>query len=65
MRQEVVPVNQQLNTLLQQQIAKNREIISSLFKTVIFCGRNNTGNNIPLRAQMHPRRMRMADILQD
>ena len=28
-------------TLLQQQIAKNRNIMSSLFKTVLFCGRNN------------------------
>ncbi|XP_020901251.1 52 kDa repressor of the inhibitor of the protein kinase [Exaiptasia diaphana] len=41
MRQEAVPIDQQLDTLLQQQIAKNREILSSLFKTVIFCGRNN------------------------
>lgn len=47
MRQEAVPIDQQLDTLLQQQIAKNREILSSLFKTVIFCGRNN----IPLRGR--------------
>jgi len=47
MRQEVVPIDQQLNTLRQQQIAKNREIISSILKTIIFCGRNN----IPLRGR--------------
>ena len=41
MRNETVPVDQQLNTVLRQQIAKNREIMSSLFKTIIFCGRNN------------------------
>ena len=41
MSQEEVPIDQQLDNLLQQQIAKNREIMSSLFKTVIFCGRNN------------------------
>ena len=41
MKQEVVPVDQQLNTILQQQIAKNRTIMASLFKTVLFCGRNN------------------------
>ena len=42
MKQEVVPVDQQLNTILQQQIAKNRTIMASLFKTVLFCGRNNS-----------------------
>lgn len=47
MREEVVPIDQQLNSLLQQQIARNREIISSLFNTIIFCGRNN----IALRGQ--------------
>ena len=41
MKQEVVPVDQQLNIILQQQIAKNRIIMASLFKTVLFCGRNN------------------------
>lgn len=41
MKQEVVPVDQQLNTILQQQIAKNRTIMASLFKTVLFCQRNN------------------------
>ena len=41
MKQEVVPVDHQLNTIQQQQIAKNRTIMASLFKTVLFCGRNN------------------------
>ena len=41
MKQEVVPVDQQLNTILQQQIAKNHTIMASLFKTVLFCGCNN------------------------
>ena len=41
MKQEVVPVDQQLNTILQQQIAKDHTIMASLFKTVLFCGRNN------------------------
>ena len=41
MRQETVPINQQLDNLLREQISKNREIMKSLFKTVIFCGRNN------------------------
>ena len=41
MKREAVPIDQQLNSLLQQQIAKNRTIMSSLFKTVLFCGRNN------------------------
>ena len=41
MSQEAVPIDQQLDNLLQQQIAKNWEIMWSLFKTVIFCGRNN------------------------
>ena len=36
MRQEVVPIDQQPNTLRQQQIAKNREIMSSILKTIIF-----------------------------
>lgn len=49
MRQEVVPIDQQLDTLLQQQIAKNREIILSLFKTIIFCGRNNIPPTRPTR----------------
>ena len=41
MRHEVVPIDQQFDNLLQLQIANNRQIMSSLFKTVIFCGRNN------------------------
>ena len=41
MKREAVPIDQQLNSLLQQQIAKNRTIMSSLFKTVLFCGPNN------------------------
>ena len=41
MRHKTVPIDQQLDNLLHQQIAKNREIMSSLFKTVIFCVRNN------------------------
>ena len=41
MRNKIVPVDQQLNTVLRQEIAKNREIMSSLLKTIIFCGRNN------------------------
>ena len=38
MKEEVVPVDQQLNTIVQQQIAKNRTIMASLFKTVLFVG---------------------------
>ena len=41
MRHQVVPVNQQLDTLLQQQIETNRKILLSLFETVILCGCNN------------------------
>ena len=41
MSREAVPVNEQLDTLLRQQIETNRNILSSLFKTVILCGRNN------------------------
>ena len=41
MRSQAVPVDQQLNTILQNRIAKNRDILGSLFKTVIFCGRAN------------------------
>ena len=67
MKEEVVPVGQQLNTIVQQQIAKNRTIMASLFKTVLFCGRNNTAFSleqlIDLFAQMHPRRIWMANIL--
>lgn len=45
MRRQTIPVNQQLDNVLQQQITKNRQILSSLFKTIIACGQNN----IPLR----------------
>ncbi|EDO44081.1 predicted protein [Nematostella vectensis] len=45
MRTDAVPINLQLNNIVQQQIARNREILRSLFKTIIFCGKNN----IPLR----------------
>ena len=41
MRRETVPIDQQINNLLQQQINRNREILKSLFKTIIFCGKNN------------------------
>ena len=41
MTRESLPIDQQINSLLQQQIKRNREILKSLFKTIIFCGRNN------------------------
>ena len=41
MRREAVPIDQQINNLLQQQINRNREILKSLFETIIFCGKNN------------------------
>ena len=41
MTRESVPVDQQINNLLQQQIKRNREILKSLFKTIIFCGKDN------------------------
>ena len=41
MRREAVPIDQQINNLLQRQISKNRKILKSLFKTVIFCRKNN------------------------
>ena len=41
MRREAVPIDLQINNLLQQQINRNREILKSLFKTIIFCGKNN------------------------
>ena len=47
MRGGAVPIDQQLNNLVQQQIARNRQILKSLFKTIIFCGKNN----IPLRGR--------------
>ena len=41
MRQQVTPTDQQLDNSLHQQITKNRQIMKSLLKTVILCGRNN------------------------
>ena len=41
MTRESVPIDQQINNLLQQQIKRNCEILESLFKTIIFCGKNN------------------------
>ena len=41
MTRESVPVDQQINSLLQQQIKRSREILKSLFTTIIFYGRNN------------------------
>ena len=38
---ESVPIDQQISNLLQQQIKRNHEILKSLFKTLIFCGKNN------------------------
>ena len=41
MTRELVPIGQQINNLLQQQIKRNCEILESLFKTIIFCRKNN------------------------
>ena len=41
MTRESVPIDQQINNLLQQEIKRNRKILKSPFKTVIFCGKNN------------------------
>ena len=41
MRREALLIDQQINNLLQQQINRNREFLKSLFKTIIFCGKNN------------------------
>ena len=41
MKNQVVPVEQQLDRLMQEQIRKNREIMKSIVKTVLFCGQNN------------------------
>ncbi|EDO26151.1 predicted protein [Nematostella vectensis] len=38
MRTEAVPINLQLHNIVQQQIARNREILRFLFKRIIFCG---------------------------
>ena len=47
MRRGSVPIDQQINNLLQQQITRNCEILKSLFKTIIFCGRNNIALRSP------------------
>ena len=47
MTRESVPIDQQINNLLQQQIKRNREILKSLFKTIIFCGKNNIALRCP------------------
>ena len=36
MTRESVPIGQQINNLLQQQIKRNREVLKSLFKTILF-----------------------------
>ena len=41
MTRELVPIDQQINNLLQQQIKRNCKILESLFKTIIFCRKNN------------------------
>ena len=41
MTRESLPIDQQINSLLQQQIKRNCEILKFLFKTIIFCRRNN------------------------
>ena len=42
-----VPIDQQIDQLMQNRITQNREKIKSVVKTVIFCGQNN----IPLRGR--------------
>lgn len=41
MQQQITPIDQQFDNLLQQQIAKNRQIMKLLFKIVILCSQNN------------------------
>ena len=38
-RREAIPIDLQMNNLLQQQINRNREILKSLLNTTIFCGK--------------------------
>ena len=38
MTRRAVPINQQIDQLMQQQINENREKMKSIIKTVIFCG---------------------------
>ena len=40
MSRGAAPINQQLSHIVQQQIARNRETLKSLFKTIILCGKN-------------------------
>ena len=42
-----VPIDQQMDQLMQQQINENREKMKSIIKTVIFCGQSN----IPLKGR--------------
>ena len=41
MTRESVPIDQRIINLLQQQIKRNREILKSLLKTIIFCRKSN------------------------
>ena len=41
MTRESVLIGQQINNLLQQQIKRNREVLKYLFRTILFCGKNN------------------------
>ena len=47
MVRRAVPIDQQLNRLVERQINDNREKMLSIIKTVIFCGQNN----LPLRGK--------------
>ena len=46
MTRESVPIDQQINNLLQQQIKRNHEILKSLFKTIIFCGKTTSPSGV-------------------
>ena len=41
MTRESVAIGQQINNLLEQQIKRNREVLKSLFRTILFGGKNN------------------------
>ena len=45
MNNEVMPINKMQDKIIQKQISKNRELLSSVIKTILLCGRHN----IPLR----------------
>ena len=47
MTRRAVPIDQQIDQLMQQQINENREKMKSIIKTVIFCGQSN----IPLKGR--------------